>query len=108
MQNWYLLVRVEDDQGVARTLEDQGIQIEYCDPCGKAVYKEGETWRVKHEPGKEGYVEFPLAKGDYKVTISIISKIRLCHPEQASIRVTLNEQNPIWGVILQEKWLFAW
>jgi len=108
MQFWYLLVRVEDTQGVTRTLEDQGIQIEYCDPCGKAVYKEGETWRVKHEPGKEGYVEFPLAKGDYKVTISIISKIPLCHPEQLSIRVTLNEQNPIWGVVLREEWRFAW
>jgi hypothetical protein len=110
MQNWYILVKVVDAQGNTQTLKDHGIQIEYCDPCGKAVYKEGETWRVKdkRDPAKAGFVEFPLAKGDYKVTISIISKIPLCYPGQPPIEVKLNTQNPIWAVILQEKWRFAW
>jgi hypothetical protein len=110
MQNWYILVKVVDAQGNTQTLKDHGIQIEYGSPPQRNEYKEGEIWHVKdnRDPDKVGFVEFPLAKGAYKVKISIISKIPLCTPGQPPIEVTLNEQNPIWAVILREEWRFAW
>jgi hypothetical protein len=50
--------------------------------------------RVKHEEGKEGYVEFPLSKGTYKVDLYI------CGSQLPIATVMLNEESPIWEVIL--------
>jgi len=96
MPPWYLLVKVVDAQGNVRTMEDN-LRVDYCCPHPKpdeSVYKAGQFMRVKHEEGKEGYVEFPLAEGAYKVDLYV------CGSQIPIATVLLNEENPIWEVIL--------
>lgn len=95
MQPWYLLIKVVDAQGNIRTMEDS-LRVDYCCPHPKSaesVYKAGEFGRVKHEEGKEGFVEFPLAQGSYDVVIYVCD-------DKIQIPVALSGQNPIWEVIL--------
>lgn len=96
MPPWYLLVKVVDARGNVRTMEDD-LRVDYCCPHPKpeeSVYKAGQFMRVKHEEGKEGYVEFPLSKGTYKVDLYV------CGSQLPIATVMLNEESPIWEVIL--------
>jgi len=95
MPPWYLLIKVVDAQGNIRTMEDS-LRVDYCCPHPKpeeSLYKAGQFMRVKHEEGKEGYVEFPLAQGSYDVVIYVCD-------DKIQIPVALSGQNPIWEVIL--------
>jgi hypothetical protein len=77
-------------------MEDD-LRVDYCCPHPKpeeSVYKAGQFMRVKHEEGKEGYVEFPLSKGTYKVDLYV------CGSQLPIATVMLNEESPIWEVIL--------
>jgi hypothetical protein len=96
MPPWYLLVKVVDAQGKVRTMEDD-LRVDYCCPQPKpdeSVYKAGQFMRVKHEEGKEGYVEFPLAQGAYKVDLYV------CGSRVPLATLTLSDDNPIWEVVL--------
>jgi hypothetical protein len=96
MPPWYLLVKVVDAQGKVRTMEDD-LRVDYCCPPPKpdeSVYKAGQFMRVKHEEGKEGYVEFPLAPGAYKVDLYV------CGSRVPIATLTLSDDNPIWEVVL--------
>ena len=95
MPPWYLLIKVVDAHGNIRTMEDS-LRVDYCCPHPKpeeSLYKAGQFMRVKHEEGKEGYVEFPLAQGSYDVVIYVCD-------DKIQIPVALSGQNPIWEVIL--------
>jgi len=92
MKPWYLVVKVVDAQGRIRTMEDC-IRVDYCCPHPKPGESEYCTRDpIKNEPGKEGFVEFPLAEGTYNVDVYVCGHLL--------INVTLTTENPVVGLIL--------